>query len=538
MSERPPAAAEETVLPRWAVGPPSQDGAGPSATAWLARLRAGELSARELVAATLARIDAADARVHAVVSRDDEAALAAADAADAERARLARAGEPAPPLLGLALTIKDALDVAGLPTRCGTLARAGAPPAARDATTVARLRAAGAIPLLKTNVPELCSSFETDNLVHGRTRNPLDLDRTPGGSSGGEAALLGADAAIAGLGTDGGGSIRVPSHYVGTVGLRPTAGRTPETGLWPPTRAGGTMDFTCVGPMARHVEDLGLLLAAIAGADGVDPYAVDVALRDWRTVDATRLRVAFYDDHPHVPVTTPGTRAAVRAAAGAFARAGCDVERIAPLGAGAGELSATELFFAAAGADGGAAMRAAVAAAGGRHHPQFQALLDAAGGGADAAAYLATQARVFAFRAHVRAAIARHDVVLSPVVAGPAPRHGTPPAGIAQEAYLRYEAFEYVHVNAVAGVPAVAVPVAVEDGLPVAVQVAAPAWREDLALAAAALLEAELGGFAINRALAAAGDPAAHDRAAAPGRPASPDPVAPSDPPTRPRSRP
>jgi Asp-tRNA(Asn)/Glu-tRNA(Gln) amidotransferase A subunit family amidase len=424
------------------------------------------------------------------------------------------------PLLGLPLTIKDALDVAGLPTRGGTLARADAGPAQHDATTVARLRRAGAIPLLKTNVPELCSSFETDNLVHGLTRNPLDLDRTPGGSSGGEAALLGADASIAGLGTDGGGSIRVPSHYVGTVGLRPTTGRTPETGLWPPTRAGGTMDFTCVGPMARHVEDLGLLLETIAGADGADPYAVDVALEDWSTIDSTRLRVAFYDDHPHVPRTTPGTRAAVRAAADAFARLGCAVEQIAPLGAdalaqggpgtaplpaGSGDLSATQLFFAAAGADGGAGMRAAVAAAGGRHHPQFQALLDgaaASGGGASAERYLEIQAQVFAFRAHVRAAIARYDVVLSPVVAGPSPLHGVAPAGIDQDAYLRYEAFEYAHVNAVAGVPAASVPVGVEDGLPIGVQIAAPAFREDLVLAAATLLESEFGGFAINRRLA------------------------------------
>ncbi|MDW5597878.1 amidase family protein, partial [Conexibacter stalactiti] len=417
------------------------------------------------------------------------------------------------------------------------LARAGAAAATRDATTVARLRAAGAIPLLKTNVPELCSSFETDNVVHGLTRNPLDLDRTPGGSSGGEGALLGADASIAGLGTDGGGSIRVPSHYCGTVGLRPTTGRTAETGLWPPTRAAGTLDFTCVGPMARHVEDLGLLLAVLAGADGIDPYAVDVPLRDWRAVDPTALRVAFYDDHPAVPATTPGTRAAVRAAVEAFARAGCEVEQIAPPVAPGGR-SATELFFAAAGADGGAGMRAAVAGAG-RHHWQFQALLDAAAGapGADrgagdadrgsldtnrgasdtnrgaadtdrgapgttAGAYFALLREIHAFRAQVRATAAAYDVVISPVVAGPAPLHGTPPAGIAQEDYLHYAAFEYVHVNAVAGLPSAAVPVAREAGLPLAVQVAAPAFRDDLALAAAALLEAELGGFAINRSLA------------------------------------
>jgi Asp-tRNA(Asn)/Glu-tRNA(Gln) amidotransferase A subunit family amidase len=525
-------------------------------------LQARELSARELVEATLGRIDVADADVHAVVSRDDEAALAAADAADAERARAAREGRPAPPLLGLPLTIKDCLDAAGLPTLGGSTARAWtgdmssavrdrvtaaryattvvglrAPAASRDATTVARLRAAGAIPLLKTNVPELCSAFETDNVVHGLTRNPLDLARTPGGSSGGEGALLGADASIVGLGTDGGGSIRVPSHFCGIVGLRPTTGRTPETGLWPPTRAGGTMDFTSVGPMARHVEDLGLLLAVIAGADGIDPYAVDVPLRDWRAIDPTRLRVAFYDDHPHVPATTPGTRAAVHAAAAAFERAGCRVEPIDPP-TPAGDRSATDLFFAAAGADGGAGMRAAIAGSTG-HKWQFQGLLDATAPDADRGAagadrgaadagrgapgadrgaadtdrgapgisageYLAIQAEIFAFRAAMRALAASYDVILSPVDAGPAPLHGRAPAGIAQEEYLRYEAFDYCHIYAVAGLPSAAVPVGVDEGLPIGVQLAAPAFREDLALAAATLLEAELGGFAINRRIASA----------------------------------
>jgi Asp-tRNA(Asn)/Glu-tRNA(Gln) amidotransferase A subunit family amidase len=479
----------------------------PSAVAWLGRLEGGDCSARELVASVLERLDAVAPALGAVVARDDARALAEADAADRERRAGGGAGRP---LLGLPLTIKDALEVAGMPAVGGSLARAGHV-ADADASVVARLRAAGAIVVAKTNVPEACSSFETDNVVHGLTRNPLDPERTPGGSSGGEAALLGADASIAGIGTDGGGSIRVPSHYAGTVGLRPTTGRTPETGLWPSTRASGTMDFSCVGPMARQVEDLGLLLGVIAGADGIDPYAVDVPLRDWRAVDPARLRVAFYDDHPRVPATTPGTRAAVHAAAAALAALGCEVEQIAPVdGARAddGAASATELFFAAAGADGGAGLRAAVAGAGGRHHPQFQALLDgAAGAGSPSAeSFFAVQRRVFAYRSLVRAAIARYDVVLSPVAAGPAPRHGQPPAGLPKADELRYEAFEYVHVNALAGVPAASVPVAVEDGMPLGVQIAAPAWREELVLAAAAALESAFGGFAINRGIAAAAD--------------------------------
>jgi amidase len=473
--------------------------ARPSAVALLDQLRRGERSSRELTEETIAAIRDADARVHAVVDLDETAAMAAAAGADAARA----AGEDRP-LLGLPITVKDVLDMAGRRTAAGSLARVDHR-AAQDATVVARLRAAGAILVARTNVPECSSSFETDNVIFGRTDHPLDPSRTPGGSSGGEAALIGADASLAGIGTDGGGSIRVPAHYTGIVGLRPTAGRTPETGLWPPTRAAGMMDFTCVGPLARYVEDLELLLGVIAGADGVDPYAVDVPLRSRVEHSGARLRVAFYDEHPYVPRTTPGTRAAVRAAAAAFAAAGHEVQEIAPPDdAGhTGLPSATQLFFAAAGADGGAGLRAAVAGAHGRHHPQFAALLaPTPGPDPTVADYLETQRQIHAYRARVRGALGRHDVVLSPVVAGPAPRHGEAPAGIPAEDYLRYEGFEYVHVNAVAGVPAASVPVAVEDGLPVGVQIAATAFREDLVLAAAEVLERAAGGFGINRKLA------------------------------------
>lgn len=470
----------------------------PSAVTWLARLRAGELSARDLVARTLERIDAADTVVHAVTASDPEAALRAADAADA-----ARRGGDERPLLGLPVTVKDCLDVAGLPTLSGTLARRGHV-ATADATVVARLRAAGAIPVAKTNVPELCSSFETDNLVHGRTNHPLDPERTPGGSSGGEAAVLGADASIVGIGTDGGGSIRVPAHYVGIVGLRPTVGRTPETGAWPDTRATGTADLTCVGPMARHVEDLALLLPVIAGADDVDPFAVDVALGDPRRVAFRGLRVGVLLDHPHAAPITDGVRAAVERAARTLEQQGAAVVPIDASALAGDGPSATELFFAAAGADGGAAMRAATADAHGHHHPQFAALLAAAA--ADdpptAADYFAVRERLHRFRAHVRARFATIDALLAPVVSGPAPRHGEPPARVPAARYLDYAAFEHAHLVAVAGLPSCAVPVATEDGLPVGVQVAAAPFREDVALAVAGALEAAHGGFAINRTLA------------------------------------
>ena len=407
--------------------------------------------------------------------------MAAAAAADAARARGERRA-----LLGLPVTIKDSIDVRGLPCTGGALVRAGHMPQ-RDATVVARLREAGAIVLAKTNVPEYSSSYETDNAVHGRTNHPLDRARTPGGSSGGEAALAAAGATPLGIGTDGGGSLRVPAHYCGVVGLRPTVGRVPDTGTWPATRAGGYMDLFCVGPIARRVEDAALVLPLIAGPDWIDPYAVPAPLGDPAAVVLDGLRVGWFADDPRLEVS-PATRAALAAAAGALAAAGAAV---AELGA-PWEEDPTALFFDCVGADGGARMRADLGR-GGEHVPQFQALIDAVEGvHRSAAEWFEVQRRVFALRARVRALAASVDVMLCPVVAGPAPRHGEPP-GPGGASGDPYRAFDYVHLLALGGLPAASVPAGAEDGLPIGVQVAGAPFREDLVLAAAAAIERALG---------------------------------------------
>ena len=468
-------------MPSTASTPRSRaDIAEPSARSWLQRLGRGELSARELAEHYLKRVDAVDGRVHAVVSRDDDAVLAAAHAADGER----RTGSSRP-LLGLPMTIKDSINVAGLPCTGGSLARAGYVPPA-DATVVARLREAGAIILAKTNVPEYSSAYETDNLVHGRTNHPQDPARTPGGSSGGEAALAAADATPLGLGTDGGGSLRVPGHYCGVIGLRPTVGRVPDTGTWPSTRASGYMDLFCVGPLARFVEDAAFVLPVISGPDGIDPFAQPAPLRDSADVGLRGLKVGMFADDPRLSVSS-GTLAAV-------ARAG---ETLADGGAEVREVSApwtedpTELFFDCVAADGGAQARADLGAAAGRHHALMAGLLDAvADRGLSAENWFEVQARVHRLRCAVRSLAGSVDVLLCPVVAGPAPLHGHPPGGLPLERYGEFRAFDYVHLIALGGLPAASVPVGSEDGLPVGVQVAAAAYREDLVLGAAAAIEA------------------------------------------------
>jgi amidase len=445
-------------------------------------LSRGELSARELAEHYLKRIAETDERLHAVVAIDPERVLEQADEADLLR----RAGDVRP-LLGLPVTIKDSIDVAGLPCTGGSLARAGYVPD-QDATVVSRLREAGAIVLAKSNVPEYSSAYETDNAVHGRTNHPEDPTRTPGGSSGGEAALAGAEATPLGIGTDGGGSLRVPAHYCGLVGLRPTVGRVPETGTWPRTRAGGYMDLFCVGPIARFSEDIGLVLPLISGPDWQDPYAVPAPLGAAAAVSLAGLRVGVFADDPRLSVTC-GTLAALARAARALAEAGADVLEVsAPW-----EEDPTDLFFGCVAADGGAQIRADLAAARGRHHPLMSGLLDAVSERRPTAAeWFSVQGRVFALRAAVRALAREVDVLLCPVVAGPAPHHGRPPGGLPPERYGEFRAFDYVHLLALGGLPAASVPAGREDGLPIGVQVAAAPYREDLVLAAAAALEAAL----------------------------------------------
>ncbi|HEX6448304.1 MAG TPA: amidase [Trebonia sp.] len=464
----------------------------PTVTGWLGRLASGEISARELCGHYLARMDAA-AGLNAVIHRDDDAALAAAGAADARR----RHGEDAP-LLGIPVTVKDCIDVAGTPSGAGSRARTD-PPAA-DAEVVRRLKSAGAIVIGQTNMPELGLAYETDNRVYGRTLHPFDPSRTPGGSSGGEAAILAADASAAGIGTDGGGSIRVPAAFCGLFGLRPTTGRVPVTGTWPPGRAGSMFDMLCVGPIGRSTADLALLLEVLSGPDLADPFVPPVPLRPYADAPETiaGLRVGWYvDDGVASPV--PAVRDGVRLAATALADAGARVEETTPPDVG----TATELFFRATAADGGAGIRALVGDAEEDHTWHFLDLIAKPPyGSTDSAAdFFAIQDAMFALRARVRRWAAGFDVIVSPVCAGTAPPHDTPPAGVPPENYLRYESFNYTHTCSVAGLPAAAVPVAIDAGLPVGVQVIGPAWREDLVLTVSAALERAFGGYRLTEPL-------------------------------------
>ena len=272
--------------------PPIDDYATSTAGGLAAALAAGEVSAAELCDAAIARIEALDGPINAVVVRDFGRAMDAAKAADAALARGERR-----PLLGVPMTVKEAFNVAGLPTTWGMEAARGwiAP---RDATGVERLKAAGAVILGKTNVPPMLADWQTDNPVYGRTNNPLDLTRTPGGSSGGGATALAAGMVPLEFGSDIGGSIRVPSAFCGVYGHKPSHDLVPQRGHTPPPFDGAGPPLNVVGPLARCVSDLSLALDILAGPDELAGVGYRLDLPQARHDDIRAFRILIVDSHP------------------------------------------------------------------------------------------------------------------------------------------------------------------------------------------------------------------------------------------------
>lgn len=289
-------------------------------------IREREASAVEVLEAHLGHIARYNPALNAIVTLDEERALQRAQEADAALAR----GETWGPLHGVPVTLKDAFETAGLRTTSSHKPLAAYVPP-QDATIVARLRAAGAVILGKTNMPELALDIQSNSPLFGRANNPWDLNRTPGGSTGGGAAAVAAGLSPLELGSDIGGSIRIPAHFCGTFGLKPTEHRVPGSGHIP-ERPGEPkiMRYMCVfGPLARSVQDLQICLALVAGPDGRDWDVPPVPLDEPPERALRELRFAWTDDFGGVPVTAE-TRAALANLAGTLAGLGCRVERCNP----------------------------------------------------------------------------------------------------------------------------------------------------------------------------------------------------------------
>jgi amidase len=416
---------------------------------WLARaIRTRQVSSLEVVRAHLEHIHTVNPRLNAVVFATGESALKQARAADRKSSkRKADLG----PLHGVPFTAKDIFDTAGLPTTAGLrMLRSNIPD--RDATVVARMRAAGAILIGKTLCPPGGVGGEggdSRNSLHGGTRNPYDIARSPGASSSGEAAIIAAGGSPVGLGSDSGGSIRMPAHYCGIAALKPTTGLVPSTGAY--ALPGGLTDpRSQVGPMARFVADLALTLPVLVGPDGVDSAVVPVPLAR-RTPKLKGLKVAWYADDG-IAKPTQAISAAVRAAARALGDAGCTVTEARPP-------ALHEAHQVTLGYWGDKRMS----------HERLYRRWDA-------------------FRTEMLGFMSGFDLIVSPVAPDIAPLY--------RSKVVVHNLYSYTSPYSLSGNPCVVVRAGTShEGLPIGVQVVARNWHDDVALRAAHAIERALGGW-------------------------------------------
>jgi len=448
-----------------------------SAVEVAALIRNKQTSALEVVTAHLNRIDRLNGQLNSIVTIAPDV-LEQAGRAEALMAQ----GEPVGPLHGVPLTIKDTIATAGIRTTSGSRVRKEFIPTA-DATAVARLKAAGAIILGKTNTPEMAIPYETNNPIFGRTNNPYDERLTSGGSSGGEAAAIAACLSPGGLGSDLSGSIRVPAHFCGIVGLKPTSSRIPMDGHVP--IAHGTLaNAACLGPMARTVADVSLLFRVLAGIQTEASSAIDS--------DQLRgLGVCWYDYDGLTPVSRD-IRIAVGAAVKALEEAGLRCfERQPPAVAEGGRLW-IELFAESSAND----LREFYSGNEELAGPLVRKILDTAGqriqrGPEELAKALQERDRL---RGELLAMMESSPLIVAPVGATAAFPHNASKVSVDGESVSVFRAFSYAQTFNVFDLPGVVVRAgSTAAGLPIGVQIVGRPFEEHTVLNAAAIIEAALG---------------------------------------------
>jgi len=457
-----------------------------SAVEQLALLRSGKVSVAALAEAQIRQIERLNPQLN--VFADFNAERVRRRARELDESKEARG-----PLHGLPVTVKSSIATAGLKCEMGSLLHKGETPA-EDAFVVTRLRLAGALILGTTNCPEFLMAYETDNLLHGQTRNPWDLERSPGGSSGGESAAIAAGLSAAGLGSDSGGSVRVPAHFTGICSLKPTPGRIPGRGHLPPC-VGPFATLGAIGPMARTMADVALLFKVLSGQDPCDPASAPVELREPTAKDLRANTVGVFEDDGLAPVT-PGTRAAVRAAAAVLKAAGFRVEPFRPRTLEAVRKLWWKLFvqcgamFYAPGIRGREAELS----------PIFREFLGIAASvlPLTAADLLDAWAELDLLRVEMLKEMREYPVLLCPVASIPAFRHGEREWTIDGQRVGYLDAVRYTQWFNVLGAPAAVVPVGQswEDmgpGLPVGVQIAARPFEDETVLAIAGIVDAAFG---------------------------------------------
>ena len=445
-------------------------------------IRSKNVSPVEIVELHLKHIEALQPKLNAFVHLDAEGARQQAHVA--ERAVLR--GEQLGPLHGVPLTIKSCIDVTGWPCPAGSLLRKDYV-SKQDAPLVSRLKAAGALLLGNTNTPEFLMAYETDNLLSGKTSNPWNLAHSSGGSSGGEAAAIAAGCSAGGVGSDGGGSIRVPAHFCGICGLKPTPGRIPATGHFPPG-AGALSWIGVVGPMARTIADVRALFEVMAGPDAGDALSAPVPLHRYSVGELRGTRIGILESDA-LGVATPETRAAVVRAATSLSERGFTVEPFRLNGLD----RALDLWWFFFGPVIGNLIQHSIAGHQDQISPMLREYLSCATSGNPITLDQFTKA--CAERDLLRAKILRQmqdtPVLLSPVSTGPAFRHGQGNyfSGTGYRDTMRFS--QWLNLT---GFPGASVPVGVlKEGLPIGVQVIGRPFEDELVLAVAEVIEQSRG---------------------------------------------
>ena len=465
-------------------------------------LAARKVSAVELLDRSLKRIAMSDERINAVVVRDFERARAAAAKADAALARGERAA-----LLGLPMTVKEAFNVAGLPTTWGFPAAKGFQPL-EDALAISRLKAHGAVILGKTNVPVSLADWQSYNDIYGTTNNPWDVRRTPGGSSGGSAASLAAGYVSLELGSDIGGSLRTPAHYCGVFAHKPSLSLAPLRGHTLPNMPALPFesDLAVIGPMARSAGDLGLALDIIAGPDELaNGIAYRLALPPSRQETLAQFRVLVVDDHPLI-ATAANVRAALDRLAERLSRLGARVARASPLLPDLAEAARiytrllSSIFGALLALDQYQRLEAVAKAL-----PATDASLAAwraRGSVISHREWIASDAARSRLRQQWRELFREWDVVLCPPMPSAAFPHDHSPEQSARLIEIDGKTYPYLDqvvwpgIATLAGLPATAAPIAISDsGLPIGVQIIGPYLEDRTTIGFAGLIEREFGGF-------------------------------------------
>lgn len=453
-----------------------------SATRQLERLNSGEVSVVELAKAHIRQIERLNPVIHALVDFDSERILEQARALDL-------LPQPKGSLHGLPVTIKSSISTAGYLCEIGSTINRGHVPE-EDAPVVARLRSAGALILGTSNCPEFLMAYETDNLLHGRTNNPWDLERTPGGSSGGESAAIAACMSAAGLGSDSGGSVRLPAHFTGICSLKPMPGRVPGRGHLPPC-VGPFSVLGAIGPMARTIEDITLLFDTLSGQDVFDPVSAPIALRKPDLVELRGGVIGYFEDDGLVPVTRE-TRQAIQDSVRALKDAGFRVEPFRPR-----TLERLRLlwwkFFVRCGA---MFYQSTIRGKEEQLSPIFREFLSIAekDGPLGGNELLEAWAELDLLRGKTLQELESYPILLCPVASVPAFRHGERSWVVEGREVAYLDAVRHMQWFNVLACPAAVVPVGRSpEGLPIGVQVVARPYEDEVALAIAGVLDEAFG---------------------------------------------